>query len=1291
MSRFLNSLLVSLCVLFLSVPAHAVDIPGDTLTENYMRALDSALYKRISENEHAYKKDYLIAYPPAKDYFLTDFQNNGQYFWYAEGTEQEKLIRQTVANAQLMVGKEPLYIILGSIYNYLKPAEITDPKWDDVKTQKKYTVEQRKEDRTLDYEVIPEIKKHINKDGVKLPEDVTVIYIISFFSVDATGNYKVSHRCVYHGKNSLIVNGFKIDVSDYVYNNTLQDKKKMRCSFLMSVVEKSAFAIQQFNKEYKEVSEFYSMLPANCLGRRFFNEYEPYCKDKLILMKTALLINEIGYDIYNAYMAEKKNKSDSYDLSVFRDFYQSLYKYNEHFKTLREKLDASFMAYDVVKVLFQFSKKQLAILPYEDRIKAIRTLSYIPELYDNSVWNLCSFDPKSTVPGAENMMVQLITSTPTEQQQDLLADLKGDGDFALLNTIFKKVDDARPAGQNNYSELVSGLATIVLHNASGDDLKEVYDNNRVYTFKDGILRNVQDEETRFVPYILPTDGWATNVNGLYVSYWYEPVHDRKKGTIYLQQYKSIREILKIPNKPFKVEDIESTDGEKHNSGNITLNPYQLIAMIPTEKIDYRTGFSLEKDDIVMVPAFFLEWYLHKKDGQNVKDAANYTLAAVTIATGTSGIIAGATVGAKILAAAEMVFSLTSIAGEYESFNKTMKDALGNKGYATFKGLEFGVNLFFAGKGTAALGKSGIETVNKMCNEFRELIKNTPGLMTRLRVSNPKMYAKISNLLDMKDVQNAGDMYGAANAESSLSRTLGSVVDEGTTFTPITKEGPVTGLVMESPPATYTNSDALFVPGSTSTGNTIVAAEKQTATIVAESRLKELFPGAPPLIVEKPLTYADMAAEVAKTPQGLQKAQKATQPARLKIIKSADGVDQMVVVAIDQETNIVLQAKGSIKPIVEVLVAERLLNQKPKPETPTQPQPKYCEMCVVEPIICELREKSSYEKKDLALTKLCLQLPALQRPLVCARLYQLEPARLDKFLQVVAEKKSSCNTITEYIADNVSSITTDIVDAWQIYERAGRNCLVYSFTHMKKLTPLMTNTKARSTPYSITDDNLVNIAYACGQQGTQAGSVDDDLFENLNEFINRQYPVNNFVPMMSNLENSNGVYTVVGANWVLKYMQKHPTEFNYYTDIVFEHTTVFDDMGNRISDLVTHRGDSTYLYEFKSYQTTSLPPSTFMDQFLKDVRNPALRKLEHLNWIFDGSKTDSASVMKSLRGKLVPEYWRFDYDEVRPKFDVLGQKTGYGPIPGILEIGNFFRDTQARWFTFMFYVTDKKGN
>ncbi len=367
--------------------------------------------------------------------------------------------------------------------------------------------------------------------------------------------------------------------------------------------------------------------------------------------------------------------------------------------------------------------------------------------------------------------------------------------------------------------------------------------------------------------------------------------------------------------------------------------------------------------------------------------------------------------------------------------------------------------------------------------------------------------------------------------------------------------------------------------------------------------------------------------------------------------------------------------------------------QPNPQTGTPAQNQGpCEICGDEPLLCKLEQTATCKERIDALHKLCTRVNKAFLNSVAKKLEGMPVDELDTFLGDVVNNTpagANCYTLVNgFLAQNLPSLTVGTINAWHIYRGAGRKCLRVSLPHLTSLKNAIENDILVRAPYSMTYPDYGAITTACAEQKTQTGTVDDEVFVNLNEFAKRHYDVADFDGMKSNLQNTNPNYSVVGANWVLKYMQQHETEFRSASNIRFESVVVYDDMTNRITDLELVRDGLPRYYEFKSYQTTSLSSSNFAEQIIKDLSRPNLVSIYQLIWIFDGNKTDNEAVRKRIQQELMMEknLSQLDNITIRSLFNELAAKVHYPrPIQTHAELKAFISGTDNTWLDEIFKV------
>ncbi|HEY8916468.1 MAG TPA: hypothetical protein VIM87_08520 [Chitinophaga sp.] len=1325
MIRLLKRILICISVLLGYIPLYASASPADSLVDRYVNRLTKAVNSKIKADRNKSEKDYLLVYDDPAQTFYSDYVNNGQYFWFNGNTTLESQVRSLVNTVQAQTGTEHLYVVLASIYNYAKPEEVSDIKWSSVKAQNKYEAADVNASESIWKSVIPKIRQN-----TKLLSTNSVLYIISYFT-NINGTYKVSHRCFYHGSSSLVVNGFQINATDYVSktNGDKTDQNSLRIGFLKQTIQAAANSIAKFNADFKQVNEDFAKLAPDSRGVKFYNDYKDLCPDQLILKKLALLINSMDYDAYVAYLSDKKT-GDGYYPAVFRGFYDNLYKFNENFKEITKLLPEITSPSQLVKALDVFSEGELAALKYPGRIRAITILNKLEELNDNSWWqllntsrwvNFAKSESGQTVVSSEDLMIALISTTPDDQQPSLMEDLKGtDKKYKLLKDIFKKMDD-EPVGEGNYSKLMGVLAPMVVKNATAKALDDLYTRNRIFSWENGKMQNIIQDESKAPSATVTLNGQSITLNPQFAFYQYMPKYDEELGTT-LQKYGvgkpkwDLKEngIFQPPPAPpgcTTCADIPTRIIGEDDA----LEPFDLIAIIPTTDINFNTGFSVAADQISLLPGFFIQWYLKKVDNKEIKHNVNMTLAAVSLATGVGGFVSAATLGARILIVAETFFAITAIVGEeYPAFNNFMKENLGTTGFQIFKAVEFGVNMFSAAKGVASLGAGAYNTAKKLSTLFVDLVKSRPDFLAKLRAAYPARFNQLRAWLSNKDIggidvaaiaNTAGKAGGSAYKGLDFMadyKIVVQVTEESSAYRASRLSGG-DDIVRESGASFFEpgggsggstgGSTGGGTSGSTGGGGTgggtatatasrtkvVMETQKMAYTLedsrelIRELALKQLL-----TVSETPVNLVQVTEFTPALAGMLQAEQVAQKVAKLKILQNVTATAKAVVVTVE-EADYFLYAQGEAKTVVETYVQTK---QKEKDNT--------CKLCTAEPLICSLEQRSTYASKVQALTKLCTYLPFPQLKPVCMKLNGLPVADLNTFLSDVVNNTpagTSCTGISVYLAQSIPLLTPAFVDAWKIYLDASRSCLRISYTHLNKLQKAMRNTQLRSAPFSLADADFVDIAKACAAQKEQTAIVDNEIFENLDELASRRLNITGFGGMLSNLENSNPFFTVTGGNYVIRYMQQHSSEFSGYTNIRFEETTVFAPQDLRIADLVVTNGNNDVYYEFKSYATNSLPPSTFMQQFTNDIRRANVNSFNQMKWLFDGTKTTRNDVYLAIKNELLKPQNQALLNNVKTfsMFDQIAVATDSEYTVGGLASLVTYLENDAGWFDYIFKI------
>lgn len=1316
MIRLLKRILICISVLLGYIPLYASSSPADSLVDRYVNRLTKAVNSKIKADRNKSEKDYLLMYDDPAQTFYTDYVNNGQYFWFNGNSTLESQVRSLVNTVQAQTGTEHLYVVLASIYNYAAPEDVSDIKWSSVKAQNKYEIADINASESVWKSVIPKIRQKTS-----LLSTNSVLYIISYFT-NINGTYKVSHRCFYHGSSSLVVNGFQINATDYVSksDNDKNDQNSLRIGFLKQTIQSAANSIAKFNADFKQVNEDFAKLAADSRGMQFYNTYKDLCEDQLILKKLALLINSMDYDAYVAYLSDKKT-GDGYYPAVFRGFYDNLYKFNENFKEITKLLPEITSPSQLVKALDVFSEGELSALKYPGRIRAITILNKLEELNDNSWWqvlntsrwvNILKSESGQTIVSSEDLMIALISTTPDDQQPSLMEDLKGtDKKYKLLKDIFKKMDD-EPVGEGNYSKLMGVLAPMVVKNATDKALDDLYTKNRIFTWENGKMKNIIQDETKAASATVTINGQSITLNPQFAFYQYTPKYDEELGTT-LQKYGVGKpswnpykdDIFQPPPAPAGCTTCADIPTRIIGEDD-ALDPFDLIAIIPTSEINFGTGFSVEPDQITLLPSFFIQWYLKKVDNKEIKHNVNMTLAAVSLATGVGGFVSAATLGARILIVAETFFALTAIAGEeYPGFNNFMKENLGTTGYQIFKAVEFGVNLFAAGRGAAALGKGVINTAKKLSTSFLNLIKNNPAFLAKLRAAYPLRFQQLAAWMknpDLGAVDLAAIANTATNVAKSASKTFSEVMAKyKIKFQVINETTVARASRLAEEGEAFRDPEALFLDdlddldgigsggnngggtspggnggnGSSGGGGTTGSSGGggvQTATapklVVAGRSGKFILNSAESKNLMKELALRQLVEATVEgqmsfqqipefAPDLLEALKAPTLPAKAASVKVFQSpTAQAVVVTAGEEVHLVY-AEGEAQPIVSALIRAR---QSPG-QTDTKKDEDECELCKQQPLICTLDAKASYGRKNEAFAKLC-NLPEPTRLQVCARLDMLPPTDLDVFLQDLVVPKPpeaiTCNGVNTYLADNTGVLTAAIVEAWTIYKEAGRTCLRVSPEHLRSLASAWTNARLKEAPYVFTRAEFVGIARAGASARSFAEKYDRTVFDNLQRVCNNLTATFvNMNKLKAKLQQVNSGATLEGFNFNMKFLGEYATAMNGGT-LQFEDTQ--PSPGRSIDMTDARNQQRKTFYEFKSVQDIG---SDFAEQFTKDLIAAAV--IEQIKWVFDRTKMDSATIRTQVLNKLLATDGLAQLNTLTAAKKTL-YFSGYDPLVGITD-------------------------
>ena len=317
--------------------------------------------------------------------------------------------------------------------------------------------------------------------------------------------------------------------------------------------------------------------------------------------------------------------------------------------------------------------------------------------------------------------------------------------------------------------------------------------------------------------------------------------------------------------------------------------------------------------------------------------------------------------------------------------------------------------------------------------------------------------------------------------------------------------------------------------------------------------------------------------------------------------------------------------------------------------------KICNLCNAEPLICTLRQKSTYAQKDAALTKLCKQLTVNNLKPVATKLNALSVDNLDAFLGDVMGVPASCNgnSVPESsLPANIKGLTVTMVDAWSIYKEAGRNCLKVSVARIGDFANALNSNKLRTVPYEFTRNNFVSIATSGASANNFAEKFDNTVFVNLVKFSAVSATYKNMDKLKAKLAAKMGA-TLEGTNFIVKYMGEHVTEFNGGS-YSFES---FDSEWARYVDVEDNRNPLLpILYEFKSIKPESFEPSEFAKQFVKDLLNSRVSQLSQIRWIFDLEKMDLVTVKAKVVAALKANKTSLDFPKAVTLFELIGKQT-----------------------------------
>ena len=271
-----------------------------------------------------------------------------------------------------------------------------------------------------------------------------------------------------------------------------------------------------------------------------------------------------------------------------------------------------------------------------------------------------------------------------------------------------------------------------------------------------------------------------------------------------------------------------------------------------------------------------------------------------------------------------------------------------------------------------------------------------------------------------------------------------------------------------------------------------------------------------------------------------------------------------------------------------------------------------------------------------------------------------------------------NTVDGYMYNNLSELTTQKIQAWKIYKEANRTCLPKSEGHLAKLVRANTNPNLKTTPYSFTRTDFINIAKAGGSAGSFTANFDNTIFPNLVNFAKVSATYINMDKLKAKLSQQNSGATLEGTNFIVKYMGEHTSEFNggNYEFEAYENTWAryVDVQDNRV---IT----APILYEFKSVQDIS--PADFATQFTKDLSSPNVSQLSQIRWIFDHDKMDATTVKTKVLAALNGNKNLLNNPLIINRFDIYAESVGYQTKINTIDELITFLNTNNNWFNLIF--------
>jgi hypothetical protein len=285
----------------------------------------------------------------------------------------------------------------------------------------------------------------------------------------------------------------------------------------------------------------------------------------------------------------------------------------------------------------------------------------------------------------ENIMLDVLASTPTSQQKELLDFFNTPANYAKL---FKQIDDV--GGTSNYTEVVFLLANM----AESQLYSQAYDDNiEAYNFK-----------------------------------WYQEVVGGSK-------VKNVSKVDAIIDKEKGIQ-FKVTAGFKTRFHNLPpfefppCSPFAQVNLAITDQIKYIVkpdGTPVKTGDIITVPAFFLHWVVNNQFKKELSEQARTLLLTVALYTGAGDLVMAGSTAARVWAAADLFFTTASVFTQNQDLRDYVEQKWGQDGIAALDliddiGMYVGVAYLTQGVATSidnALQNAGTRNViHQMAEDAR---------------------------------------------------------------------------------------------------------------------------------------------------------------------------------------------------------------------------------------------------------------------------------------------------------------------------------------------------------------------------------------------------------------------------------------------------------------------------------------------------------------------------------------------------------------------------------------------